>query len=307
MARIRSVHPGFWTDEVTMSLTMECPLGIPLLIGLWNEADDQGLFEWKPLTLKARILPAAACNVSELLDDLAGRDAIMRYEINGKPYGAIRNFRVWQKPKTPNAIHPITAEIRNYVGLTAPDSETTADDGEQLPNHFGNASEKVSLMEDGGGKMEDGGGVEKGKGASAPARLPAEQPSIDLAQVAEAYNTVARECGWAECQKFDRSRQAAAKARLAEAGGIEGWRHAMGKARASPFLRGETGRSAGHENWRPDIDFFLKPKTFTKLMEGGYDGQQGHRTGTPQGRGKPALSAGWMAGALSAIETLEGG
>ena len=133
------------------------------------------------------------------------------------------------------------------------------------------------------------------------------EPSVDLGAVAEAYNAVASDCGWPLCQALNAQRRASAKARLAEAGGIDGWRHAMAKARASPFLRGETGRSAGHENWRPDIDFFLKPKTFTKLMEGGYDGQQGHRTGTAPGRGKPAISPGWMAGALSAIETLESG
>lgn len=133
------------------------------------------------------------------------------------------------------------------------------------------------------------------------------EPSVDLGAVAEAYNAVASDCGWPLCQALNAQRRASAKARLAEAGGIDGWRHAMAKARASPFLRGETGRSAGHENWRPDIDFFLKPKTFTKLMEGGYDGQQGHRTGTAPGRGKPAISPGWMAGAVSAIETLESG
>lgn len=131
------------------------------------------------------------------------------------------------------------------------------------------------------------------------------EPSVDLGAVAEAYNAVASDCGWPLCQALNAQRRASAKARLAEAGGIDGWRHAMAKARASPFLRGETGRSAGHENWRPDIDFFLKPKTFTKLMEGGYDGQQGHRTGTAPGRGKPAISPGWLAGAVSAIETLE--
>lgn len=133
------------------------------------------------------------------------------------------------------------------------------------------------------------------------------EPSVDLGAVAEAYNAVASDCGWPLCQALNAQRRASAKARLAEAGGIDGWRHAMAKARASPFLRGETGRSAGHENWRPDIDFFLKPKTFTKLMEGGYDGQQGHRTGTAPGRGKPAISPGWLAGAVSAIETLESG
>ena len=71
MARIRSVHPGLLTDEAFMTLTVESPLAIPLLVGLWMEADDAGTFEWKPLTLKARILPAITQNISELLDVLS--------------------------------------------------------------------------------------------------------------------------------------------------------------------------------------------------------------------------------------------
>lgn len=297
MARIRSVHPGFWTDETTMALTVEQPLGIPLFLGLWNEADDQGVFEWKPLTLKARILPAAMCNVAELLDDLASRGAIMAYEVGGKKYGAIRNFRRFQKPKTPSAIHPLTPIAQAFV-------DGISESQPAQPDPFPQNGEKVALMEEGGGRREDG--EEKGVGASAPPP-PAEPPSSDFAEVVEIYNSAATDCGWPLCQALNAQRRASAKARLAEAGGIDGWRHAMAKARASPFLRGETGRSAGHENWRPDIDFFLKPKTFTKLMDGGYDGQQGHRTGTAPGRGKPAISPGWLAGAVSAIETLESG
>lgn len=172
---------------------------------------------------------------------------------------------------------------------------------ERARNVTGNAPETEADTE------TDTEAEKKGKGASAPTRRPAEQFPTDLQQVAEIYNAVARECGWAECQKFDRTRQAAAKARLAEAGGIDGWRAAMAKARASPFLRGETGRSAGHENWRPDFDFFLKPKSFTKLMEGGYDRHEGNGSGRSPGRGKPAISTNWLAGAVSAIETLQGG
>ena len=70
MARIRSIHPTILTDEAFMALTVERPLAVALLIGLWMEADDAGTFEWKPLTIKARILPAAADDVSGLLDVL---------------------------------------------------------------------------------------------------------------------------------------------------------------------------------------------------------------------------------------------
>ena len=65
MARIRSVHPGLFTDESFMSAS---PLARIVMIGVWTEADDNGVFEWKPLTLKARLLPADNADMAAILD-----------------------------------------------------------------------------------------------------------------------------------------------------------------------------------------------------------------------------------------------
>lgn len=105
------------------------------------------------------------------------------------------------------------------------------------------------------------------------------KPEMDLARSAdadvpiafEAFNAIAKELGWPEAQSFTNKRKVAMKARLGEAGGLEGWLVGMGKARASPYLRGETKRAKGYEKWTPDIDFFLQQSSFTKLMEGKYD------------------------------------
>lgn len=91
----------------------------------------------------------------------------------------------------------------------------------------------------------------------------------------EAYNLVAEELSWPVAQALTLKRRAAFKARLSEVGGLSGWRAAMAKARASPFLRGESGRDKAHEKWVPDLDFFLQQSAFTKLMEGKYDDRQG--------------------------------
>jgi hypothetical protein len=50
MSRIRSIHPGFFADETFVMLS---PLARLFWIGLLTEADDQGIFEWKPVTLKS--------------------------------------------------------------------------------------------------------------------------------------------------------------------------------------------------------------------------------------------------------------
>ena len=70
MSRIRSIHPAILTDEEFMPLTVERPIAIALLVGLWIQADDAGVFEWKPLTLKAQILPAITDDFASMLDVL---------------------------------------------------------------------------------------------------------------------------------------------------------------------------------------------------------------------------------------------
>ena len=119
MARIRSVHPGLMTDEAFMQLTLDCPLAVALLIGLWMQADDAGTFEWKPLTLKARCLPVAPVRIEELLDTLAGLDFIKRFEVGGRAFGVVRNFVKYQRQRRPTDVHPFTPEMRAYAGFEA--------------------------------------------------------------------------------------------------------------------------------------------------------------------------------------------
>jgi hypothetical protein len=117
MARIRSIHPGFFTDEAVLELIKTHPEAVPLLLGLWCEADDRGTFEWKPLMLKARILPTASCEVGELLGYLSGLNFIRRFEIGGRQFGVVRNFAKYQRPRWLTEIHPSSEEARDYAGF----------------------------------------------------------------------------------------------------------------------------------------------------------------------------------------------
>lgn len=149
MPRIRSVHHGLFSDEAFVSCSSFARL---LVIGLWTEADDKGTFEWKPLSLKMRLFPAESFNLDEmlaLLDELSKGDIIKRYEVAGKVFGAIRNFRKYQRPQKPNDIHPMPNNLREYVGLnisiTKPVQERSR------------TTTRISIqMEDGGGKREAG-------------------------------------------------------------------------------------------------------------------------------------------------------
>lgn len=160
MPRIRSVHPGLFTDEAFAQLSDGAQV---FLIGIWTEADDQGVFEWKPITLKMRLRPASLTPVEPLLEELIAANCVRKFCAAGRHYGAIRNFQRFQRPKKPNSIHPVPVEFRTYLGLTMPSSEPDDDDGgisseldsDEAPS-VPPKSEIIPQMEDGGGKRKDG-------------------------------------------------------------------------------------------------------------------------------------------------------
>lgn len=155
MSRIRSIHPGIYTDEAWASVSIEARW---LGMGLCTEADDNGVFEWKPIQIKMRLFPADAVDVSELLDELARAGIALSFEADGKRLGALRNFCKYQRPRKPKAWFPITDEIARFVSLptdvqvgSVPQkSEPATVEGDPVPPE----SEKSPQMEDGGWRME---------------------------------------------------------------------------------------------------------------------------------------------------------
>ncbi len=131
MARIRSVHPGLWTDEAFVALS---PFARLLAIGIWTECDDQGLFAWKPLQLKMRLMPADSVDIAALLAELLDGGLIGRFTVGKADLGAVRNFRKFQRPERPNAVHPITADIAAFIGL---ESTTHTGSAKKAPRYGG--------------------------------------------------------------------------------------------------------------------------------------------------------------------------
>jgi hypothetical protein len=162
MARIRSVHPGLWTDEAFVEMTVNARL---FLIGIWNEADDCGLLEWRPTRLKMRLAPADAIDADAIMDELVRFGFLVRFSRGGNEYAAVKNFRKYQRPKNPSSpILPLDDELRAIVGIKEGDSPTPA-----LPQPFPERAEKVEQMEDGVGG--DKGREEAIASSSAEAKL----------------------------------------------------------------------------------------------------------------------------------------
>src|SRR5437899_2420300 len=114
MARIRSVHPDLFIDEAFCALSPHARL---LCIGIWTVCDDHGIFEWKPFGMKISLLPVDSVDVPALLDEMVAQNQIKKFEIDGKAYGAVRNFCLYQRPKKLFFKHELPAELRPYVAI----------------------------------------------------------------------------------------------------------------------------------------------------------------------------------------------
>jgi hypothetical protein len=131
MSRIRSIHPGQWRDADFV----ECSFAARLLaVALRNDADDQGIFEWRPKQIKINCFPADDVNIDDLLGELITFNIVKSFDHAGKKFGAIRNFRRYQRPKKPNHIHFLPPELVTFVGHQE-------DGGEPVGNRFGAGSE----------------------------------------------------------------------------------------------------------------------------------------------------------------------
>lgn len=145
MSRIRSIHPGLWTDDAFMALSAHARL---LIIGIWTEAFDDGVFDWKPLTLRARIFPVDSIDMTALLEELESGGFVRRELSGDRAIGLVRNFRVYQRPKKPNSSGMLKPEWATYVGIPH-------DDPEPVPHQFPTGTEKSPQMEDGGGSVKE--------------------------------------------------------------------------------------------------------------------------------------------------------
>ena len=115
MARARNIKPGFFTNDVLAELP---PLGRLLFAGLWTVADRAGRLEDRPRKIKAELLPYDDCHLGQLLDALAERGFIERYEVGGVRYIQITNFEKHQNPHIKEADSVIPGPVSHPGGLT---------------------------------------------------------------------------------------------------------------------------------------------------------------------------------------------
>lgn len=88
----------------------------------------------------------------------------------------------------------------------------------------------------------------------------------------ELYNSQAEKYGLPKAVKLTQARKAKIKARIKQFG-LDSWNEVMYMIDKSEFLQGKNNKG-----WRPDLDFFLQEKSFTRALEGFYLKGKAHGT-----------------------------
>jgi len=100
MARIRTFKPEFLRHEELQELENkyhnDCPMFV--FLGLWSVCDKQGVFQWKPKSLKLDIYPFLEYDMEKTLSILLDNGFISRFETeDGNVYGFVINFEKHQR------------------------------------------------------------------------------------------------------------------------------------------------------------------------------------------------------------------
>lgn len=103
MARIRSVKPGFnKSPDIAPTLSIPCRLHFVML---WTYADDEGRGLDDTMNLKGELWQRDRDVTEEVIEEwqaeLARAGRIVRYEVDGRRYFEVHNFRAHQKPNRP--------------------------------------------------------------------------------------------------------------------------------------------------------------------------------------------------------------
>jgi hypothetical protein len=261
MARIRSIKPEFPQSESIGNLSRDARL---LFILLWTIVDDEGRSRASSRMLASLLYPYdsdAAGLIDGWLSELENGHHIRRYVVDNATYLDIPKWKVHQRIDKPSA-----SKLPPFV-------ETSTN----IPRGFQEPSKTEGTLEGKGigigiGREEERDKEGKAISAAAP---PLQTDQIQIAVAV--WNDMAADRGFPTVQRITAPRIKHLTARLAECGGIEGWKFAVAKVRDSPFLRGQNNRG-----WKADFDFLLQQKSFTKLMEGAYDDRSNHHSNQAQ-------------------------
>lgn len=257
MARSRTIKPGFFQNEDLAECSPEARL---LFAGLWTLADRDGRLEYRPKRIKASLFPFDAVDVHCLAVELHGKKFLVMYEVDGVQYIEIPGFKKHQRP------HPKEPSLH----LPQPPCQTTTY-VKAVEKHGEPCKETASCAFP----------------SSNPLILQSSNPSPGVAETEPEPSNVevmamdAFIAAWNAAEgnvhvrlPLSPSRRKQLRTRIR--GPSWDWAAALAKF---PLKCIEP-----NGGWKPDFDWFVKPDTVTRILEGKYDWTKSD--------GKPKLTAG---------------
>ncbi len=256
MARSRNIKPGFFkNDELA-----ECdPLARLLFAGLWTIADREGRFEYRPRKIKAECLPYEDGAIDDLLSQLESKGFFYRYG-NEQQYGQIVN---WHKHQNPHH-----KEVESELPAPSEVTENTCDAQSMHDSCMSHEQPKqiASCPTDSLNLIPDSLNTDSLEGT-----LSVRTDTPDLMDLERRFVSV-----WnsAEGVIANRGQTLNDKRRRSFRARIRGpdwdWEAAIAKFPLKCFANDP-------DPWRPDVDWFLKPDSVQKILEGKYDWSKGDR------------------------------
>jgi hypothetical protein len=264
----------YWSDYESDTALKLCSLAAQ---GLWMRmlcicahAEPKGflMVAGKPLSIDdmASLFGKPVSEIEPLLNELESREIFSRNKA-GNIYNR-RMIRTEKKARTAreNGKNGGNPTLSKQTEIHASDNQIQTDDEKNPPadeaTNLPSNNQKLEARSQKPDKIhppsEDSPSLPLG--APLPAVVPVEQDAV------AAYNALAERCKLPLVQRLNPQRRTKLRRRLAECGGIEGWKLALAKLEANPWMHGDNDRG-----WRADFDFLLQEKSFTKLMEGSYD------------------------------------
>jgi hypothetical protein len=159
MARIRTYKPDFLRHELLQELESNNLGKYPMFVflGLWSVCDKQGVFPWKPKSLKLDIYPFLDFDMEETLQILLDADFIRKFtaEEDEEVYGYVVNFEKHQRINGD--------EAKNPAKYPAPQNEALKK--QERSNQEASPKHERSMEDNGKGKGKEGKGKE-GKGGN---------------------------------------------------------------------------------------------------------------------------------------------
>ena len=282
--RARNIKPGFFLNDVLAQLPYEARL---LYVGLWCFADREGRFEWRPLRIKAAILPYDNVDVESLLDLLQRAGFILFYERDGMACGLIPNFVRHQRPhphearsklpEPPHLCHDMSLNVITCNDKAGHEengfdfSQNSENDlsGNSQPNQCHDMSLNVTKC-----RSDTRNPDTRNSSTKTPYISPAAGDDIPCREIINLYHEILPELP--QVMKLTDGRIRSIRARWLEDRSRQSlgwWRSYFVSVRSQAHLMGENGRG-----WRADLDFLVKKNKLIRVLEGAYRNNVNTRT-----------------------------